>query len=425
MKRILWIGPLLTLFFYAPVGMGGEPELDNPHRDAGYQADSQGDHSEVVLASGCSSCSQCGEVRCETSSCTPKRKRCHRFFGGMEYLNWWSKGQDLPPLVAAGDGLPPNPILFGADKVGDDYQAGGRATVGFWMDDCKELALVVRGYGAEGSDVRYAAESDGTPAFAIPFINDGSIPALAGLPDSFLLADVGLLQPGVPAGVQAEASNEIFGGDAFFRKLYRQGCGYRVDWLAGYQYSRIDDNVLLQTSTSRVGGPTLETFDQFDAANHFNAGELGMIIQWSRGSLTIELLSKIGLGNMDQQISIQGANSVDGTVTGGGIFAQNQSAAGGPNFNIGDFERNEFAYSPEIGIKSIWCLRKSLNMTVGYTFIYWSDVLLAGNSIDTRVNRDVLFDGPFIPGGGSNPSFRFNNTDYWAHTLDLGLSYRY
>jgi len=374
----------------------------------------------------------CDELACDTIACDAPivcrpRSRFANLYAGVEFLNWWSSGQDIPVLIAADDGLPPAPAIFGGDEVGGKVPAAVRVTLGRWLDDCRESALLFRGYGVEGSFAGAAGSSDGTPGIAIPFINDSSNVADQGNPDAFIIAGPGLLQPGTTGSVSAAATNDIFGGDVMLRRLFSRGRSGRIDWLLGYQYTNIDDAVSLRTSTNRtgVGNPTFTTFDHFEAENHFNAGTIGMMLECCRGPVTLQVISKFGFGNMNQQVSIRGNNSVNGAVTGGGIFAQDQSAAGGPNFNIGDYERDEFAWSPELNINTIWSLRKHVDLTIGYSFIYWSNVALAGDHIDTTLNNDVFFDGNFIAGGGSNPDFNFTDTHYWAHSLDLGLLMRY
>jgi len=150
-----------------------------------------------------------------------------------------------------------------------------------------------------------------------------------------------------------------------------------------------------------------------------------MLLERSRGFVTTQLMAKIGIGNMRQDLSIRGTNTVNGTTTGGGIFAQDQSAIGGPTFNIGDYQRDTFAFSPEVNLNATVCLTENMDLTIGYTFLYWSDVLLAGEQIDTRVNRDVLFDGAYVAGGGGGPSFAFDDTDFWSHAINVGLLMNY
>ncbi|MBC8355871.1 MAG: BBP7 family outer membrane beta-barrel protein [Planctomycetes bacterium] len=358
----------------------------------------------------------------------------NRSFFGVEYLQWWNKGRRLPALVTGGNPtattfaaagvLPGAPILFGGGDVGQDLKAGGRLTGGFWLDDCETSALVVRAYGTEGDHSQFSASSVGNPILGVPFVDQSA--ALGGLNNALVLAYAGGLTPGIDAqgSVGAKASNDIFGGEIFGRTLLDQGTDYRIDLLGGYQMSRIDDDLELNTALQRFdigGNPTFTTTDLFDVENEYHAGTIGLMGEFYNGPLTVHMMGKVGIGNMNQRVSISGSNTVNGVPTGGGLFAQDQAANGGPTFNIGNYQRDLLVWSPEASIKATYCVSDCLSVTVGYSLLYWTRVALAGDQVDTNVNRDVLFDGPYLAGGGPNPEFTFNDTDFWVQTIDIGL----
>jgi hypothetical protein len=315
--------------------------------------------------------------------------------------------------------------------VGGDLKAGGRLTAGLWFDDCRTMGAVVRAYGSEGDNTRYAMSSTGDPILAVPF-NDRSA-ALFGQENALVLAYANGLTPGIDAqgGVAAEASNDILGGDVFVRGVLSEGCNCRLDLLAGYQFARIDDDLTFNTTLTRfdiAGDPQFMTRDLFDVSNEYHAGEFGLMGEFDRGPLTVQMLGKIGMGNMRQTVRIDGSYQVvsGGTTSGaGGFFAQTTPATGGPDFNMGTYQRDVFVWSPEASVKAIYHMSECLSVTVGYTFLYWNRVALAGDQIDRSVNRDVLFGGAFQPGGGANPGFPFKDTDFWAQTLELGVALKY
>lgn len=385
-----------------------------------------------------SSCSKGkGTGGCGCPACRHRSWFAGRAYVGIEFLQWYNKGRDLPPLVTTGfpaavtfpnaGVLPAAPIAFGGE-VGDDLKAGGRITGGLWFDDCERTGAVVRAYGSEGDSTPFNAQSGGNPILAVPF-NDRSA-ALFGQENALVLAYANGLTPVINAqgGVAARASNDVWGGDAFIRTNVDQNCNYRFDLLAGYQFTKIDDDVEFRTNLTRfdiAGDPTFTTSDLFDVSNQFHGGEFGLMGELYRGRLTLQMLGKIGVGNMNQKVTIAGSNTVNGLQNQGGIFAQTTAPNGGPPFNIGSYERNVLAWSPEASIKAIYCMSDRLSVTVGYTFLYWNRVALAGDQIDRRVNRDVLFGGNFQPGGGANPAFAFNDTDFWVQTIDIGLTLNY
>lgn len=364
-----------------------------------------------------------------------------RAYASIEYQHWYTKGRSLPPLVTGGNPaatlfsdagvLPAAPILFGGRDVEHDLKAGGRITGGLWFNDSETAGAVVRFYGSEGDSTRFGANSMGNPILGVPF-NDRSA-ALFGLENAFVLAYSGGLTPGIDAqgGVSVHAANDIWGGDLFFRKMLNTNCDFRLDLLAGYQFTRIDDDLTVDTNLTRfdiAGTPQFLTNDLFDVSNEFHGGQIGLMSECSHGPLTVQLMGKIGVGNMNQAVTIAGSNTVisGGSVTSpGGIFAQTTPTTGGPAFNMGSYERNVLVWSPEASVKLSYELSERISVSIGYTFLYWTRVALAGDQVDRRVNRDVMFGGPFLPGGGANPAFSFNDTDFWVQTIDIGLACTY
>ena len=122
----------------------------------------------------------------------------------------------------------------------------------------------------------------------------------------------------------------------------------------------------------------------------------------------------MGFGNIGQEVAIRGATTtVDGgtqqvTNTAAGVLAQGS--------NSGVYSRDRFGFMPELGVKLGYDLRKNVKFTVGYTFLYWSDVALAGDQVNPTV--DLLQNS-------NNPSFTFRETGYWMQGVDLGLSFSY
>ena len=96
-------------------------------------------------------CTSCGEHGCFLDCLLPARK-----WAKFEYLLWWRKGMDLPPLaITSSDtadlnnlrlGLPTTTTLFGGDTIGDDARPGGRVSLGFWLGDCENCAIETRFY---------------------------------------------------------------------------------------------------------------------------------------------------------------------------------------------------------------------------------------------------------------------------------------
>ena len=64
--------------------------------------------------------------------------------------------------------------------------------------------------------------------------------------------------------------------------------------------------------------------------------------------------------------------------------------------NIGRHYRSRFAVVPEVGVEAGVPISERLKFQMGYTFLYWSDVVRPGDTIDRTVNRfAVLTDQNF------------------------------
>lgn len=344
-----------------------------------------------------------------------------RAFAGVEYLFWWNKGRQLPPMVTTSPdttpqaqagvyGLPTTTVLFGDDPIGSGQQNGGRVTFGWWLDDCRTAAVGARTFGVERNEIGFAAASAGSPILAVPFFNDD--PLVQG-EDALLVAF-----PAVSQGsVGISTSNEIFGSEVFLRYMVDAGDTYRLDVIAGYHFTRMNDNIDLQTFIDD-GVNTFDLRDVFRTSNEFHGGELGLLTEWECNRLRFSALGKISFGNMNKRVAISGTNTVTAgtsTTRPGGLFTQ-------PT-NIGQYEDNVTAWIPEANFKVTYDVTDRLSLSAGYTFIYWDRVVLAGDQIDRTVNATQLTGGNLV--GNATPTFLGGDTDFWVQSIDLGATLNY
>jgi hypothetical protein len=84
--------------------------------------------------------------------------------------------------------------------------------------------------------------------------------------------------------------------------------------------------------------------------------------------------------------------------------------------NIGSDERDVFTFLPEAGAKLRYGLTSRLKFNVGYTFLFFPDVVMAGTLIDPILDLNR-------PQSVPTPQPRFEHDCFYLHGLDLGLSY--
>lgn len=180
----------------------------------------------------------------------------------------------------------------------------------------------------------------------------------------------------------------------------------------------------------------IDILDQFSTENNFVGGELGFDWGIERNRLSFNVLSKIAIGNNSQEVSIFGQTEV--TEPGqmsefmeGGLLALPRNAAGpDPDDevfvgNIGEYDRDRFSMIPELNFNVGYKLTQQCKLRVGYTIMYWTNVLRPGDQIDRELNSSqipsdnatALF---FIP---SRPQFAFNETNVLIQGLNIGAEY--
>ena len=410
------------------------------------------------FAQTCTSCGTYQPCGCCDCSCGPPGWLWLR----GEYLLWWTKGMDTPPLITTspagtpiGDagvlGTPGVEILYGNDEILTDARSGYRIRFGGYLGPCRRFGWLGEYFSVTESDA-YAVSSDGNglPIIARPFFNVNPRDA-AGNPnppagnDSELVSFPDVLRGEIRVDSDSQfqgaagrlryniCCKEACGGCTSPGYGYRYGCaqpcGYpafcRVDLTAGYRYYGLDESLTITedlTSLQSANPGRFEITDRFETRNDFNGGELGMMIESGVNRWTLDCLMRIAIGGVKQEASISGETTIS-PLTGpaetfsGGLLAQNS--------NIGTYSRDEFTMAPEINANLGFYLTPRFRALVGYTFIYWGNVLRPGDQIDLDVNPDQL-PPPLDPiEGPLRPEYVFRQTDFWAHGLNVSLDLRW
>jgi hypothetical protein len=355
-----------------------------------------------------------------------------RFWARAEYLLWWIKDSHYPPLVTTGAatdplpgalGMPGTQVLFGG-RVDNEERSGGRFTAGLRLDDAGTWGLEA-GYFFLGTRSAGAADSSpgtaGSAVLARPFVD-----VLAGREDASLVA-----YPGLASGtVTVHAPSFLQGADANLACLMMDKSWLRVEALAGFRYLNlqedldIGEDVQVSAGAPVFAGDTIVVGDHFDARNNFYGGQLGLRASACHGRWDLDVAAKVALGDTHEVVTIAGSTTIapaagPARVLDGGLLAL-------PT-NSGRFGRDAFAVVPEVEVTLGYHVTRWLRAYVGYTFIYWSDVVRPGDQIDRTVNRHEVptsrLAGPLT--GPARPAFSFAETDFWAQGLTLGLELRY
>ena len=205
-------------------------------------------------------------------------------------------------------------VLFGDGSIGQRFRSGGRITASYALDPAGCWLAEGRAWGLEDGAVTFAADSNGSPILARPFFN-----ALLDEEDALEIALPGVTTDG---SVRVSSHHDLFGADATLRSLVWQDCSSQVFLLGGYQFTRLDDTLAID-STSRVVDPTsalgVDTIftlhDSFRTQNTFHGGQIGLLASATTGCWDVLAAGRISLGGMHQRAVVSGNRTT--TAAGG------------------------------------------------------------------------------------------------------------
>lgn len=357
-----------------------------------------------------------------------------RFWMRSEFLLWWIKTANLPPLVTTGDFTEARPgaldslstqILFGGASTDFQHRTGGRFTGGYWFDDEQDVGIDAGYFFVGGRALGQTFTSPGNPVLAVPFFNTST-----GMQDSSLVT-----YPGIMSGsVSVAAMTFLQGADANLSKSLWQSEHCRLTALGGFRWVgltegvEIDATSLVQLAPQFQGfgipfdGNTILVKDRFDTRNNFYGGQLGMRFDVQRKRFTLELLGKVALGVTNQAATIHGFTGIDTqppVAVPAGLYAVGS--------NSGTFTRNVFGVVPEVGANLKFQLTEHIHVFGGYSFTYWNNVARPGDLIDQAVNpNQVPTSATFgATGGPARPGFQFHSSSFFAQGANFGMEFRW
>lgn len=404
----------------------------------------------------------------------------HWWFDG-EYLMWFTRGQEVAaPLVTSSApsdlgliGRPSTVILSGNRALGYGVINGARLTAGFFGDVDRRFGFQLQGFWTEHKPNNQTfgdlTNTAGIPTLARPFVDIGGGPGAVILSGpNFGAARVRVKTDHQTIGVEPVGVWNLYRAEPGCKRLWS------VDFLAGYKFLQVRENLIVDSFTqfdtavalpTFAGGPfgqigqntvivpaqaplggtivggqaVVQIRDQFRATNRFNGGVVGMRFEGRYGMFTSSFTTKVAGGNMHQRVEILGASTfVDpgvqsGTPTTFGFpsgIGGNGGSVGGvlahPG-NIGTYVKDRFTVIPEVTATWGIALTRTLTGYIGVNFIYFPDVTRPGQAVNPFISSASI---PFSPNFGApgfprSPTFKFNETDLWVGGATFGLQLRY
>ncbi len=358
-----------------------------------------------------------------------------------EYLLWQTSGMKLPPLVTGNPmgtdpaeagviGVPSTRILLGDETIFDDARSGYRLSGGILLHD--RLGVEGDFFRLEDQEAGYRFDSSSNQILGRPFINLAPLVGPVRWDPQLIY-----FPPNLTGHVDVAAFSKFYGAGGAFRfnackkqKCVRGdscdgccdsmgGCASMqtcstLDLTLGYRYLNLDEGIRInERVTSAVD--RFDVHDAFAARSIFNGLELGIDYDCFRKSYGFTVFSRIGVGANQNRVQINGSTFIDGArqSDAGGILAQAS--------NIGTREHTVASLMAQLGLNLNVQLTQRLYGNVGYSFLYWGNVVRAGEQIDLNVHPGLFPPYTAVPGTiGALPTHKVS--DFFAHGLNVGLT---
>jgi hypothetical protein len=401
-------------------------------------------------------------IACDLALCDPPGKVWMR----ADYLMWWTSGSNLPPLVTTSpNGTAPaeagvldatnTSTIFGSQTVNSGGRSGYRTLVGMWLDPCHvwgtEFDYLNLG---ERSNTFDQTSLTGDPILARPFFNmqtgvqDRQLVAYANQPSQRDLATGSMWVEAKDyfQSIGVSLSYNLCSGPSYDE--WTDSCDLgsscatcdvscdtsasapvsgtrRTDLLIGLRYYNLSDRVAMRENMRNlVNLYTYGIQDDFSAKNNFYGGEVGLRTRFNRGCWSLDVLTKVALGNNNRTVIVAGqtdATSPNGStrVYGAGLLADST--------NGGTRVQNTFTMIPQLSLDLGYQVNCHWRAYVGYSVLYWGGVSRAADQISLFVDpRNVPSSSVYNPSGALPFPQAFGaTTNFWAHGINTGTEFRF
>ena len=399
------------------------------------------DEAPIVHDETCDGCTFC-DSGCDSYGCDSIGDCCSnswwnsslsfhpsRWFGSIELLMMFRKGDELPVLVTTTTAANPDPdtageigragtqVLFGGERVLDELRAGGRLTLGTWIDPCCGRSLVMRGWFAGQEQADFSSDQTRNPVITRPFLNVSDNQAAA--QDTQIIA----FPDRATGSISVRASSDVFGADVSARQKWFGRFGGTVDVLYGYQYMQLNEDLRISNlSTSQDDdfapvGSVLGIDDRFDVENEFHGAQFGIASRYREGCWSFHSLIKSGFGSLSRTERLRGETftSIDGNnaTDPNGLLVRSTNARTTTD--------HTFGWVPELDFTLGWHQYPRFDLTFGYNIIAMTDAIQVSGLMDP--DAGVNLSEP--PTGRQSPSIRSRPRTFYVQGIHFGLQYVY
>lgn len=369
---------------------------------------------------GCAGCGGylgqcgCGEVpTLNIQLAFPYGFMLNRFSARLEAATFWPSDSTIPGLVRTGAvGSAGSSDLFGGTVPMDETVQGLRGEFGwlFRNDLCSSMQL--RFFDSGAQSLTFDSTQSTAASIVRPYLD----------PTTSTQQSISILEPGVSSGsVLAHATSDVYGGDLLLKSIIQNNYMGRTEFLAGAQAARLSDSISVSSTTSAIpSGNLLQLNDTFITNNRFYGGTLGVSSITYGRSWSLSGMFKLGLGNMERNVTIDGTQTITVPGTPPSVTSSNNGLQA-RSTNNGFYSNDTFVVSPELNVTLGYRLTRNLEATVGYSFLELPKVVRAANQFDPQLASNLS--NPLV--GAARPSFSLTESNFTLHSVNYGLQYRY
>lgn len=392
-----------------------------------------------------------------------------KYWIDVDYLLWKIKENPVPAaLVTKADfsdalpgaiGQPHTRVVLGKKSVDMEWMQGFELGAGAWLK--QNIGLQASFFLLPSVSKSKHLKTSGQPGsanYAVPIFDVTGVFGLNGVPGEtiFILPGPDENEPGFFGDFTLLLKSELQGAElnTFYRSLRREH--FVLDWIFGVRWIDLHEKFLFKARTHAASGSSFGNAfynfkDRFETTNHFLAGQVGMDARFKTKRWHLDALLKGELGATLEKLEIHGSSRT----SGGNLFfltegTANETLAGGvfaePS-NRGSRKKSRFAWGIESKIRAGVDVTKTLELHLGYSFLWISKVLRPGDQIDRKINstRTALADAsratvgvgpgpvPFggapaaapLPRGSKRPKPLFKTSSFWAQGLDVGVEFHF
>ena len=351
-----------------------------------------------------------------------------------DLLLWWSKSHPLPTLVTGTRtgaapilGGPDTQVLVGPGSLGNQVVAGGRFVRGWSLNPEQTVGIEFAYFflGSRTADVTIPSVGSRFTTIGLPYTD-----AYTGRPDAITIAAPNGRQSYLTVG----ATSRVQGFEANFLANLFAVEHAKLHFVGGYRYFQLNEGLRIEQTyieapPYRDSTMIARAADQFDTANRFSGGQLGLQADFDRGPLFVEMTGKVAFGQNTEVVRIGGETHTVTAAAGTGLVASRSFQYGmyAQPSNTARVTNAAFAVVPEGTFKLGLKTSDRSRFYAAYNFMYLSDAVRPGDQVDRVLSASQV---PILTGvrpgaWADRPVASVNRTDFWVHGVVIGWEGRY